>query len=405
MKKKLLLIAVLALLLPQFSFAAEASEAVIYYNEACAMCDVYLENELIPLLNDLGIEEIIVKDYVNERTNRAELNELNEELGIPLVLQGHFTTVIDKKIILQGHVPDHLIRELLVAENRQKFDKIIIFQDEMDSPTIYKAWAFKGEVKEYPLDESIAPYLEWFSQNKESLETPVELSGKKLGADFLLPLIVVTGFLDGINPCAFGVLLFFIAFLYTVKRTKGHILKIGIAYILMIYLAYILIGLGLMQAIAISGIPHLIGKIGAIAIAILALVNIKDYFWYGKGFSLRIPSPTKKYIVNWTHKATLPAAIVLGFLVGLCTFPCSGGIYVAIISLLMVQTTYLEGMSYLLLYNFFFVLPLIIILGFASSKRAVLQMEKLDVKHKKKMKLISGIVMLALAVILWFFTL
>ena len=60
--------------------------------------------------------------------------------------------------------------------------------------------------------------------------------------------------MDGINPCAFGVLLFFIAFLYTLKRTKGNILKIGVVYISMIYLAYLLIGLGIMQAIAISGV-------------------------------------------------------------------------------------------------------------------------------------------------------
>ena len=31
------------------------------------------------------------------------MNELNEELGIPLVLQGHLTIVIDNRIILQGY--------------------------------------------------------------------------------------------------------------------------------------------------------------------------------------------------------------------------------------------------------------------------------------------------------------
>lgn len=101
---------------------------------------------------------------------------------------------------------------------------------------------------------------------------------------------------------------------------------------------------------------------------------------------------------------TLLGVIILGFLVGLCTFPCSGGIYVAILSLLVVQTTYFEGLSYLLIYNVMFVLPLIIILVFASSKRVTEKITNLEQHNKKKMKLVAAIVMLILAAILWFFS-
>jgi cytochrome c biogenesis protein CcdA len=60
-----------------------------------------------------------------------------------------------------------------------------------------------------------------------------------------------------------------------------------------------------------------------------------------------------------------------GFLVGLCTFPCSGGIYIAIIGLLASQTTYLRGVSYLGLYNLAFIAPLLIILAGVGNQRVM----------------------------------
>ena len=76
------------------------------------------------------------------------------------------------------------------------------------------------------------------------------------------------------------------------QDTKGF--AISDVYISMIYLAYLLIGLGILQAIAISGVPHLVGKVGAILLAIIAAINIKDYFWPGKWFTLKLPGKVKK---------------------------------------------------------------------------------------------------------------
>lgn len=65
--------------------------AVIYYNEACTMCAMYVEKELIPTLEEAGIKNIIKKDYINEKQNRAELNEINEKHNIPPTLQGQWS--------------------------------------------------------------------------------------------------------------------------------------------------------------------------------------------------------------------------------------------------------------------------------------------------------------------------
>jgi cytochrome c biogenesis protein CcdA len=403
LNKAFLFFALFLLLVPM-SVSAEQNSAVIYYNVACTMCAGYLDDSLIPLLESNGITQIEKKDYVNNKEYRNEFNSESQRFGIPMSLQGHFATFINERIFLEGHIPEQVVIDLLKPENQEKFEKIIVLQDEMREATHYKVWAFKGEIKEYEINTPITEYLDWFNESKDLLETPPELLKSRLSADTLLPLVLVSGFLDGINPCAFAVLLFFIAFLFTLKRSKKHVLKMGLAYISMIFLAYLLIGLGLMQAFALFSSPHLFGKIGAILIGILALLNLIDVIWPGKGLTLRLPSVTKEITVKWIDKGTLPAVMVLGFLVGLCTFPCSGGIYVAILALLSTQTSYLEGLSYLLIYNFMFVLPLLITLALASSKRIAAKLEQMNKKSSKLMKLISAIVMLALAVILWIYS-
>ena len=81
------------------------------------------------------------------------------------------------------------------------------------------------------------------------------------------------------------------------------------------------------------------------------------------------------------YRGTDSAAGVAGFLVGLCTFPCSGGIYVAVLSLLAAKTTYWEGLGYLYLYNIAFILPLVIILVVVSNRRLARQVTKWERGH------------------------
>ena len=397
----ILVFLVVILLLPA-AYPVTGEEVIIYYNKACGGCTDYISEHLIPMLKEMGFNNIVMKDYVNDQTNRAGLNKINEEIGVPPKLQGHFTIFIGKRIVLEGHVPHEIIDYLLKEENRGKFDKILVYQDEMEDAKSYKAWAFKGEVKEYTIGTPITEYLSWFNENKDELKTPDNLK-TGLNPKKFLPLLLITGLFDGLNPCAFAVLLFFIAFLYTIHRTKTHILKVGTIYILMIYLAYLGIGVGLLKAFMMIGVHHLIGKIASWLVIVLGLINIKDYFWYGKWFTLSTPKVSREFINRWIQKATIPATIVVGFLVGLCTFPCSGGPYVAILGLLAAKTTYFVGMMYLLIYNVMFVLPLVVILLFFSNRRVIGKVSRWEAEEKKPIKLIMGLLMIALGVIILIF--
>lgn len=388
--------------------AQSLDSAVIYYNKMCGGCTVYIDNELIPQLNELGVSDITKKDYVNLRENRAGLNDRSRELGVPPKLQGHFTTFIGDRIILQGHIPEHILIELFKRENQETFERIVVFQDEMgdlhDASKTYKVWAYKGDIKEYPLNTPVTQYLNWFGQNKENLKTPLQLQTTSWSGKAFLSLILVTGFLDGLNPCAFAVLLFFIAFLFTIKKTKGNILKMGIIYISAIYLAYFLIGIGLFKAIMIFDSHHAMAKIGAWLVIALGGINLAGYFIPNFPIKLKIPALAKSTIEKWAFRATNPSAFILGFLVGLCTFPCSGGPYVAIIGLLAAKKTYLQGLGYLVLYNLMFVMPLVIVLALASSKKTTDRLTRWERSDARYLHLLSGIVMVLVGVVIlvWF---
>jgi cytochrome c biogenesis protein CcdA len=392
---------------PWASAGANPSPPVtVFYNSPCRDCVEYIEGTLIPVLKEFGLQNVDERDFINDRANRAELNKRSTDLGVPIPLQAHLATFIDGRVILEGHIPPEMIRELL-GLSQPPYEKILIYQDRMpemgQTVTSYKIWAFRGPVKEYSIATPISEYLTWFAANRDSLSDPSP-SEASWGVKELLPLVLGSGLLDGINPCAFAVLLFFIAFMFTLQRARSEMLLMGSVYIAMIYLAYFGIGLGLMGAIVISGTPHLMALIGSWLLIALGLVNVKDYFWYGRGFTLSVPAIGQERALQWLKQATLPATAVAGFLVGLCTFPCSGAIYVAVLGLLSVKTTYWMGFGYLVLYNIMFVLPLIVLLLALGNRRTMGALSRWEAQNKRMLKLSTGAVMIVLgaAILLWF---
>jgi cytochrome c biogenesis protein CcdA len=100
-------------------------------------------------------------------------------------------------------------------------------------------------------------------------------------------------------------------------------------------------------------------------------------------------------------KATLPALVTGGFLIGLCTVPCSGAVYLAVLSLLAMQPTALLGYGYLLLYNLIFILPLILVLIAASSRPTLNRIAHWNLHHKAWVRLAlgSGVVIMGLLIL------
>lgn len=184
------------------------SEAVIYYNEACGMCVKYVATDLPAMLLEYGINDFIKKDYINDKSNRPEMNRIMTELGVLLPLQSHIMTFVGDKYILGGHVPQHIIDDLFKIENSQQFKRIIVYQDKMHGDVKnYQVWAipeyadnYIGEVKTYPIDTSVTEYLNYLAENKSQLKLMERVDDQSSTLWSLLPVIFISGFLDGINP-------------------------------------------------------------------------------------------------------------------------------------------------------------------------------------------------------------
>jgi cytochrome c biogenesis protein CcdA len=138
--------------------------------------------------------------------------------------------------------------------------------------------------------------------------------------------------------------------------------------------------------------------LAGILVLIGGLIEIKDFFWYGKGFSLRIPIGVKPLLERITQQGTLGGVILLGIIVALVELPCTGGIYLAILSLMHINKTF--GVPYLFLYNLIFVLPLIAIVLIAYYGTKTEKITKWVECNKKVMRLLAGVVMVVLAVYL-----
>ncbi len=328
-------------------------QAVVYYNEACDECATYVEGELAEIMAAYQIR-LVKKDYINRREHRRELNELNDRLGVPLDLQSHLATYIDDgRIILQGEPPRHVV-EALLAPTAKLPERILVYAEEGKQES-YRVWAFAGPVKDYPADTPIETYLTWFEANRDTF------AESKEPAPLLLPVVLLTGLVDGINPCALAILLFFVSFLFTIRKTRVSVAQMGAVYIGAVYVVYFLIGLGLLRASTLLR-GHWLGQAGAALLVLLGLTNLLGALFPNFPIRLEVPEGSKESLQKWMYRATLPTTLILGTLVGLHTFPCSGGPYVAVLGLLASQTGFWEGIAYLVLYNLMFVLPLVVVL-------------------------------------------
>lgn len=187
-----------------------------------------------------------------------------------------------------------------------------------------------------------------------------------MGIDVHLPtlgLVVGSAAIDSINPCAIGVLILMISVIMGQKNSVGKMLLLGGLYIFAIFLTYLLAGFGILYFLA--KIPLFITEYLSIAVGLMIIIfgffEIKDYFWYGKGFSLGIPPVFMDTIHRLSKNVTIPGVILMGAFVAGVELPCTGAPYLAIITILSLNFDF-TALLLLILYNIIFVLPLVIIL-------------------------------------------
>lgn len=220
-----------------------------------------------------------------------------------------------------------------------------------------------------------------------------------------LELLITAALADSINPCVFGVLIFMLTYMLAVFKNKAKMLIAGMIYVASVYVTYFLLGMGILTLTYTAGLAKPFYWFAA-SIAILAgVIEVKDFFWYGRWFSLQmIPGAEKRlkmYLdtmqqINERHpQLSLLIAALLGFFVVFVELPCTGAPYLAILGMLS-RGEYAAGVPLLLLYNLVFVLPLFLIIGVVYAGFATKELEGWRREHRGLMRLLVGLFLLAL---------
>lgn len=203
-------------------------------------------------------------------------------------------------------------------------------------------------------------------------------------------------------------LLFITALLSTLEgkdqslgAVRTRLIGMGGIYIGAVFLTYLALGVGILGSLDLFTRQHLPARIGALFAVLFGLWMLKDFFLPEWGWRLQAPPAIGRIARQSARRATIPAMIVGGFLIGLCTVPCSGAVYLGVLSLLALQETALVGYGYLVLYNVVFILPLVVILIAASARPTLSRLSHWNLHHKEWVRLAlgSGVVMMGLLIL------
>lgn len=384
------------------SVEAQAPEPFhVFFSAGCADCWPYLETRLIPALRAGGVNgRPVIHDFTRPG-GRQLLAEQARAIGLPRRIADSLYAFVPRPdggfLVVLGHVPRSLLEELLARKDLPR--KIVIQQPKMHgTPEEYRLWSFAGDVLSFPIQAPLDQSLKLLPPTPSKGRMVVEEA--HIGT--LLPAVLVTGLLDSVNPCAFAVILLLLAFLFTLRKSRAQILKLGAVYIAVVFLVYFAIGLGLLSTVRLSDDPHWVARIGSYLLIGLGLLNLAEYAWPEFPVKLHMPAAAHQKVNQLLKVATVPATVGIGVIVGLCTFPCSGGVYVSIITLLNARTTLAWGLGYLTLYNFLYILPLAVILLLVGNRVTAKKLGAWEREHALAFRLWFGLAMIGLGtVMLW----
>lgn len=240
------------------------------------------------------------------------------------------------------------------------------------------------------------------------------LLDRKAG-EITLGVILLAGLADGVNPCVFSTLIFFISLLSVAKVGGRKLVVAGTVYCLACFLAYLSLGFGLLNFLKIfsgyrslqSWIDYLTAGI-LVFLAVASFIDAWRYHRTAEAGSVRLQLPGKvKELIHRVMKAGLsyrflvPGIFTAGVLVTGLEAVCTGQVYVPVLIFLSRSP---EGAGsaifYLLLYNLMFILPLIAVFAAAYFGAGTLRLVKWGRREVTAAKVFMGLFFIVLAVFL-----
>lgn len=227
--------------------------------------------------------------------------------------------------------------------------------------------------------------------------------------------IIMAGLIDGINPCAFATIVFFISFLGYIGRSKKDTLLTGIFFTTGVFCAYLLLGIGLFKILHSLLVFDIISRIIFYAIFVLTLglgfLSLYDAYIFKKTgdtqkIALQLPRSVKENIHFWIRKnigtsSIITGAFTTGLLISLLEAVCTGQIYLPTITFMTKEPSLAaKAYFYLVLYNLMFIVPLVIVFSLAYLGVGSQKLRQFSQRHLVFTKVLTAIFFFGLATLL-----
>lgn len=223
-----------------------------------------------------------------------------------------------------------------------------------------------------------------------------------------VPTVLASGVADGFNPCAFALLVLFATYTLTLVNAvtgdgtptleaRRRLLGAGSLYVTAVLITYFIIGVGLLSFLGWLGRDHLVARGASLLALVMALWMLKDVFLPGVGPSMMAPSGTHGRMQRAMQRGGLAGMLIAGVLVGICTVPCSGAIYLQITAVLHASGGGMSGIALLALYNLAFIVPLLALLLAVSNRRVLGQIGRWNRSNSPWVKTVLAVAVIAMS--------
>lgn len=227
---------------------------------------------------------------------------------------------------------------------------------------------------------------------------------------FTLPAVVLAGFADGFNPCAFSIAIALAGILAAGGRRRRARMLGGLAFCLGSFLTYMAMGLGLVRALRALGslraVHDAFMAVLALELFVLAFLSVRDAFRYRRAkepsvITLQLPGRVKKLIravaeASWRGPAVFLAGLGCGFLVTLLDSICTGQVYLPVLALVSREPGAWRSLALLSVYNLAFVSPLVAVFVLAAKGADSERMSRWSKRNVFPSKIALGFVFAAL---------
>ena len=225
--------------------------------------------------------------------------------------------------------------------------------------------------------------------------------------------VVLAGLVDGLNPCAFATLIFFISYLTISGRKDREVIIVGISFTLGVFIAYLIVGLGFYKVLDLLGnilnvVARWVYGLTALLCIALAVFSFMDFAKARKGkledMSLNLPEGLRKRINAVIRKGRstnsfMVSTFATGLVISILELACTGQVYLpTIIFVSSMPELRLRAIFYLIIYNLLFILPLIVVFILAYYGTSSKELTHFLQKHAAVVKIGLGILFFALGI-------